>query len=509
MIVIEDDLPNDFQPVIKRMKCQEQDQKPETQNYPSNNEPATDCLICFEPCSSNGPHQLVALPCGHLLGKECIVRWINGAKKNVPRGCPSCKKPVNLKRIIPLYCQHVGVIDSAERDRVLEKYDLSCKELARVAASHKNIEDKLNQANLIKRAYEIEAEQVKGELFTLKALLETEREVARTAALNLSKEDGSVSVINEKASRASAQLWSSFDLESFGQGIRIIEFSKRSSVLLAGHLGPNNQYGISQVHIDSPSHRVFMRYSLVLIFSVHSQTIRDLRSSPHEPLQSLTTSLDKTVGLISHLSNSLIHQFQLDAPGWQCCFNPIDPFLIYAGTSQNKLFTFDTRAPSVPLSVVSVASHKGRGIHSLQMTSTTVIGASCDGLFDADGILNRAPLDHVLTDMHYGRQESLIISYRSPIPHLIQSTFDDPYTPINSCPLESATIFHKSRILNTESGSFICVAGSGIFSMLNPSQEHLSINLETFTSRTNDDGEMCFAGVSGNCVKVYNLINVQ
>jgi E3 ubiquitin-protein ligase RFWD3 len=60
-----------------------------------------ECIICMEKCTSNMPHKLSCLPCGHMLGYSCIKQWIERRKKDAQ--CPSCSKSVKIKDIVPLF----------------------------------------------------------------------------------------------------------------------------------------------------------------------------------------------------------------------------------------------------------------------------------------------------------------------------------------------------------------------------------------------------------------------
>jgi hypothetical protein len=57
--------------------------------------------------------------------------------------------------------------------------------------------------------------------------------------------------------------------------------------------------------------------------------------------------------------------FPLNSFGWQCCFHPIDPNLLFAGTANNDLYQFDLRAPSLPVNIYTIPNTKGKGIHSV------------------------------------------------------------------------------------------------------------------------------------------------
>lgn len=57
-----------------------------------------ECIICLEPITSAGSHRIVALPCGHLMGRGCILQWIS-----LHKSCPSCKHKVLKSQVISLF----------------------------------------------------------------------------------------------------------------------------------------------------------------------------------------------------------------------------------------------------------------------------------------------------------------------------------------------------------------------------------------------------------------------
>ena len=73
------------------------------------------CSICFDPFQSEGDHRVVALPCGHCFGENCIRKWLKMYKS-----CPTCKFKCTQKRILVLYTASISVKDNSVTSR-LEK----------------------------------------------------------------------------------------------------------------------------------------------------------------------------------------------------------------------------------------------------------------------------------------------------------------------------------------------------------------------------------------------------
>ncbi|XP_073353348.1 uncharacterized protein [Aegilops tauschii subsp. strangulata] len=64
--------------------------------------PATICAACTEPWSSNGPHRMCCIPCGHVYGRSCMEKLLGRSGQNSAK-CPQCGKQFEEKLIINLY----------------------------------------------------------------------------------------------------------------------------------------------------------------------------------------------------------------------------------------------------------------------------------------------------------------------------------------------------------------------------------------------------------------------
>lgn len=76
-------------------------------------EVATECPICFDPCTNQGAHRLVATKCGHLFGKSCL----RTAFLMKPE-CPTCRKRCRRKEFVELYDCKVVMADSSVIDNL-------------------------------------------------------------------------------------------------------------------------------------------------------------------------------------------------------------------------------------------------------------------------------------------------------------------------------------------------------------------------------------------------------
>ncbi|XP_077220929.1 uncharacterized protein LOC143854716 isoform X2 [Tasmannia lanceolata] len=110
------------------------------------------CPICMEPWSSEGPHRICSLLCGHLYGRQCIEKWVRRFKYNIGK-CPQCNERCKLKDIIDIYAPQVVVADPALHKEVISlraenevlKSESKFKEhvlqeIAKINEKHANIE---------------------------------------------------------------------------------------------------------------------------------------------------------------------------------------------------------------------------------------------------------------------------------------------------------------------------------------------------------------------------------
>jgi E3 ubiquitin-protein ligase RFWD3 len=56
------------------------------------------CRICLERWHNAGPHRVCSLKCGHLFGRSCLERFLDGGNKACPM-CRSAAKKTELRDI--------------------------------------------------------------------------------------------------------------------------------------------------------------------------------------------------------------------------------------------------------------------------------------------------------------------------------------------------------------------------------------------------------------------------
>lgn len=92
-----------------------------------------ECHICHEPfLSGNHPERRVTLPCSHIFGEGCILKWVSLLLENAGQNsCPMCREPIlELRAQEPLttHTMYNGPTLSADLFRLL--YTLGMADLA-------------------------------------------------------------------------------------------------------------------------------------------------------------------------------------------------------------------------------------------------------------------------------------------------------------------------------------------------------------------------------------------
>lgn len=80
--------------------------------------------------------------------------------------------------------------------------------------------------------------------------------------------------------------------------------------------------------------------------SAHSSLIKDVQFSDNNDNLILSTSMDKTLKLISGKTNKVEQTMSLPLPGWSCSFNSVDPTKVYCGLGNSSILIYDARYPS-------------------------------------------------------------------------------------------------------------------------------------------------------------------
>lgn len=79
----------------------------------------TECTICLDDLTSEGPHRIVATRCGHLYGQSCLKKMYSVSKKYK---CPQCQTVQTAGHEIVLYCANIKVVDIVEINKLKSKH---------------------------------------------------------------------------------------------------------------------------------------------------------------------------------------------------------------------------------------------------------------------------------------------------------------------------------------------------------------------------------------------------
>ena len=112
----------------------------------------------MERWTAGGPHRIVSLPCGHLFGNSCILKWL----KSYNSSCPTCKKTARRGEVRRLYSKNISVLDNSEYESLKEELGAAKKEL-------EVVKQREYMTHMSLKAKQVEIETLKKELLTLSA----------------------------------------------------------------------------------------------------------------------------------------------------------------------------------------------------------------------------------------------------------------------------------------------------------------------------------------------------
>ncbi|ORX89763.1 hypothetical protein K493DRAFT_382177 [Basidiobolus meristosporus CBS 931.73] len=328
-------------------------------------EEATTCSICFEPWASRGEHRVVSLKCGHLFGRSCIERWLgkSGKPREAKSKCPECKAFVpsqvaTKKDIRVIWAKRIVAIDTLEKDQAL-------REAREERALREQADMKIARLQLAYQMATAELDKVHEELGRIRQEYNRCRQ--------------QLGVMKSKY-EAGPSLWS---CSPQGKYIGVDTVPISLDLLISRSLGARSSldhHGLLRLNMRELSQQEFI--------PIHSKAVRDAHCSPLDNNLVLTTSLDKTMKLVSLTTNSVVQSFDLGAAGWSCCWNSSDGNYVYSGQSNNSIRMFDLRYTKDPVKHFQDRAKLGmKPIHSL-------VHVPQDG---NPGKLLAANLEHVFT----------------------------------------------------------------------------------------------------------------
>ncbi|KAJ3433425.1 e3 ubiquitin-protein ligase [Anaeramoeba flamelloides] len=115
------------------------------------NDLRTNCPICFDFVTKSGHHQICTLSCGHIFGKQCIIRWIKNKMNEKKKAfCPVCKKPCKLRQSRSLSTDQIVVCDDSLSQELHKKLESSEYSIQNVKIM---IDKLISEINFVKFKY--------------------------------------------------------------------------------------------------------------------------------------------------------------------------------------------------------------------------------------------------------------------------------------------------------------------------------------------------------------------
>ncbi|KAK4578692.1 hypothetical protein RGQ29_028686 [Quercus rubra] len=280
------------------------------------------CSICMEPWASHGDHQASCLPCGHVYGMSCIIKWIQQCH-GYPAKCPQCNAKCISKDVRKLFASPVVVHDEGLQKKI-ESLQTEIRSLKNERAGLLDVQDKLLdvQDNLLDELHQVKKKQADLENATLGGM------GSKPLGFFSAKES-----------------WGENNRHHIDSNISKQEILPCSFVLQINLICPHENEDIQ--------------------LPKRIRAIKDLRVSPCGRL-TLLASLGKKLSILSHGSNELVINYDLPDPAWSCSWDSNNPSYIYAGLQNGTLLTFDMRRTRNPLQcMVGLTSRPIHTIYSL------------------------------------------------------------------------------------------------------------------------------------------------
>lgn len=285
------------------------------------------CSICMDMWSSNGPHRLVSLKCGHLFGDSCIRQWLDECKKNGQvRVCPQCKKLSSPREIRTLFAKKICVADNSKEDEILnelleekKRFMQTEKELSRVKSEYRSIQERVKEL----------------EDHNKKLMQDIKRKD------NANRFHHTMEMSHNNSSKYELQLQKTIKI-STAPGCRVLAYAKKGDYLLVSQKSSMSMcpgYGVRLIDLKS--------FKFSSYFHSSNKIIRDMTLSANEKYMALA-SIGTLVSVYDITQNSIVHQIPPHNNLIWCCnfgCEDLDTHL-YLGAQQGQVFVYDIRQAS-------------------------------------------------------------------------------------------------------------------------------------------------------------------
>ncbi|KAG1355004.1 putative E3 ubiquitin-protein ligase RFWD3 [Cocos nucifera] len=317
------------------------------------------CPICFEMWTSDGPHRVSCIPCGHVYGRSCLERWLDQCGKKTGK-CPQCNRNFKHKEIINLYAPLIVVPNDDLR-----------KELHSLREKNKSL--KLEKAQLLeeiskhkKRTRDREGfERQKMACLEHSSSGDVRGRLFENIDVTMSAASAQTSLENIHASGSfcgGGLHWSSFVLQNelALNGARVMGIDVSGQILIVSRKAP----GVGGEHVLSKISMLVPNGIDEIHLPPDTKAIRDLCFLPNG--LALLASLGKKLLLFSVASSNVVIKYDLPGPAWSCSRDINSPYHMYAGLQNGMLLVFDVRQTAQPMiSVVGLSRHPVHTVHSI------------------------------------------------------------------------------------------------------------------------------------------------
>eukprot|EP00477_Mikrocytos_mackini_P001080 GAHX01001161.1.p1 GENE.GAHX01001161.1~~GAHX01001161.1.p1 ORF type:complete len:587 (-),score=116.17 GAHX01001161.1:47-1807(-) len=302
------------------------------------------CMICFEPLSNYGVHQICSLPCGHIYGISCITQWLDTKQK-----CPHCGRRQPSASVIPLFINSTVVVDNSRDIEWIKKLKKSERERKKALKRSREFEQRLSELErryrTMNNRYSLLCNtgvQLVNNNDTSPETIELFQDIENHIKLKCMKKFNEAKFIKIKDNTNTSIDSSSFCSEY------LVGHSK--SYLSIYTLGRNDEQDEIKI--------------------LGQQTEKLVKDACFFRTNNLVLSVGfgKTCQITNYMNNSAVADVKTTQPIWSCAVDRNNDCMFYCGYGNGKLEQFDTRYLEGPVSMYTF--NDNRPIHSMSMSSS-------------------------------------------------------------------------------------------------------------------------------------------
>ncbi|KAJ0970159.1 hypothetical protein J5N97_023036 [Dioscorea zingiberensis] len=312
------------------------------------------CPVCYEPWTSEGPHRVCCILCGHVYGRSCLERWAQRCGSNNAK-CPQCSRKFRQKDIINLFAPVIGIQDhnlSKELSLLREKNELLMLENGSPDGGSQNQKKKACLEHTISGSAQRKLFDYSSGQWNPPAQFFSDYNIV---SHNHGRDD------YRHCSFVLKNEW-------IVDGARVLGLDAASEIAFVSEktAGLGGEHLLSKISLLSP-HEIDK-----IQLPPNTGAIRDLCILPGS--LALIASLGKKLSLFSTGSHQVVLKYDLRfhylaqcviimVPVWSCSHDVNDPNYIYAGLQNGMLFMFDLR--QTERCVASLEGLSGFPIHTI------------------------------------------------------------------------------------------------------------------------------------------------